>query len=91
MSKYLKKADMRDGVLHIFNIITGCIEFVTSSRTGRTMLQHGKCRYFAHSNNKRTMGPKKRWACIRATNGCKAFITTIDSAVVKYNNEHNHY
>lgn len=71
------------------NIITGRVQFVTS-RTGRTMLQHGKYRFFAHSNNKRTMGPKKRWACNKAASGCKAFFATIDNTVVKYNEEHNH-
>ncbi|KPJ13083.1 hypothetical protein RR48_05192 [Papilio machaon] len=59
----------------------------TTSRFGKPVIQIGQYRFNKRSDSK---GLKSGWTCVKASNGCRATITTVENIIVKYNNDHNH-
>ncbi|KAI5646695.1 FLYWCH zinc finger domain-containing protein [Phthorimaea operculella] len=65
------------------------LEFTTSLR-GNLSIRIGKYYFGEHSDNKFKKGLKKRWVCSRRSQGCRAFLVTVDDQIVNRGNEHNH-
>lgn len=58
-----------------------------TSRYGKPLILVGHYRFNKWIGSK---GPKIRWKCSRCGKGCRAFITTVETEIIKCNFEHNH-
>ncbi|PZC76985.1 hypothetical protein B5X24_HaOG203936 [Helicoverpa armigera] len=57
------------------------------SRCGNPVLLVGEYRFNKYHRSKE---PKVHWACVKASAGCRARITTLNGSIIKINNVHEH-
>ncbi|GBP31432.1 hypothetical protein EVAR_17921_1 [Eumeta japonica] len=73
-----RKATAEDATSHA--------RYVLSTR-GTQVIEMGRYRF----NREKEFARKVRWSCVKKRKSkCTAFVTTIEGAVVKYNQKHNH-
>ncbi|KAI5646836.1 FLYWCH zinc finger domain-containing protein [Phthorimaea operculella] len=63
-------------------------QFITTWR-GFPMLVVGSYRYGLKTKYKEQQ--KKRWICVSWSRGCRAAVTTQDTTILAFKNQHNHY
>ncbi|KAI5646770.1 FLYWCH zinc finger domain-containing protein [Phthorimaea operculella] len=73
----------------IYNTANGeTAQFITTWR-GFPMLVVGSYRYGLKTKYKEQQ--KKRWICVSWSRGCRAAVTTQDTTILAFKNQHNHY